>query len=571
MKTSSRFAKTKQSVGIKFLSIVSIVSVLLVFVMLIWNFSVSNEYDNLVYTQKLLINNIDMFEDGSNYLTKEVRSFIATGNEENYNNYMREVNTNKRREKAVATLKQLGMTSEEENIINEILALSDELVPLEEKAMELTRDGQINQAIGYVYSPKYNKNINEMEILTTQLYDLAEARLEKLMSKSGNIIDISLYCTFVSLSFVILFQIFVILYVVRYIIGPVLKIEKGMTEISNGNLNFKLNVEENESEIGILAKAVNTTRDNTNNIIADIGYITGELADGNFTVESENEAAYMGDYRPIIDSLNELKKKQSATLVQIDAAAEEVSIGSEQVSNGAQGTAQGATEQASSIEELSSIIKTVAEKTETNNQSIESANTLAHKAGEEVMLGNEKMHEMVDAIKEISTKSDEIANIIKTIEDIAFQTNILALNAAVEAARAGDAGKGFAVVADEVRNLASKSADAAKNTTVLIQASLDSVQKGTVIADETAEKLRNVVESTNEIVNVIREISAVSEEQSKMSVEISDGINQIASVVQTSSATAEESAAASEELSGQANMMKSLIKQFRLEKQEENA
>ena len=164
----------------------------------------------------------------------------------------------------------------------------------------------------------------------------------------------------------------------------------------------------------------------------------------------------------------------------------------------------------------------------------------------------------------ISAKSDEIGKIIKTIEDIAFQTNILALNAAVEAARAGSAGKGFAVVADEVRNLASKSADAAQNTTVLIEDTVNAVSAGTLIANATAQSLAHVVDEAKEVVDLINEIASASDEQAEYINELMNVLNEIADVVQTNAATSQESADASEELSHQADMLKSLISQFKL-------
>ncbi len=288
-----------------------------------------------------------------------------------------------------------------------------------------------------------------------------------------------------------------------------------------------------------------------------------QIADGNLAFELHCD--YAGEFGKIKSSLENIQGTLVKTFQGIGESANQVAAGSEQVAAGSQMLAQGATEQASSVQELSASITEVAGKIGSNASDASDANTLAGNAEEEMKRGNERMNELITAVKKIEQSSNEIGAIIKTIEDIAFQTNILALNAAVEAARAGEAGKGFAVVADEVRNLAGKSAEAAKNTADLIETSVASVKTGTEIAGRTAESINTAADKVEQTASLISKISSASEQQAGSIKQVQQGLEQISNVVQTNSATAEESAASSEELSGQAQTLKLLIEKFKLD------
>ncbi|MCL2013993.1 MAG: methyl-accepting chemotaxis protein [Oscillospiraceae bacterium] len=263
-------------------------------------------------------------------------------------------------------------------------------------------------------------------------------------------------------------------------------------------------------------------------------------------------------------SLEQMTENLNKAFGEIQSSTGQVSIGSKQVANGAQSLAQGSTQQAAAVEQLSSSIATIAEKTKTNAYMAEKASNLANTIKTNAEKGNHQMGEMTRAVQEINEASQSISKVIKTIDDIAFQTNILALNAAVEAARAGQHGKGFAVVAEEVRNLASKSAEAAKDTGVMIQNSIDKAELGNHIAAETASSLAEIVSGINESNQLIGEIAKSSEDQSTGIAQINTGIDQVAQVIQQNSATAEESAASSEEMSSQANILEDTIAQFKL-------
>jgi methyl-accepting chemotaxis protein len=291
-----------------------------------------------------------------------------------------------------------------------------------------------------------------------------------------------------------------------------------------------------------------------------ISEVLGAVADGDLTVDiqllSGSDTMWLS-LKKMISNLNNMFQE-------ISTASSQVSTGAGQVADGAQALAAGSTQQAASIEELSGSIAEMAEKTQHNAGMADQAARLADVIKSKAEKGSRQMDEMITAVKDINESSHSISKIIKTIDDIAFQTNILALNAAVEAARAGQHGKGFAVVADEVRNLASKSADAANETANMIADSMEKAKLGVNIAGETAASLSEIVSGINESNSFIADIAKASEEQSMNISQINDGIDQVAQVVQQNSATAEESAAASEEMSGQSTMLKQLISQFRL-------
>lgn len=373
--------------------------------------------------------------------------------------------------------------------------------------------------------------------------------------QAWTMIGMSVVAAVVILTFVALF--------VRRMLRPIDGVVKAAKKIADGDLNVELSVE-SQDEIGQLSEVFADMTDNLKEIIDDIKYLLGEMANGNFQIRTKAETRYVGEYAGILAALRGINRNLSATLRQIDESSEQVSSGAEQVSDGAQALSQGATEQAASVEELSATISEISNHIQKTAANAQAANVLVGEVGSGIRQSNEMMSEMTDAMGEITNKSNEIGKIIKTIDDIAFQTNILALNAAVEAARAGTAGKGFAVVADEVRNLAQKSAEAAKSTTVLIEATVSAVQNGTKISDETAKSLQDVVEKTNRVVENIQKIADAADEQSVSIKQVTTGVDQISSVVQTNSATAEESAAASEELSGQAQILKDLISTFKL-------
>ncbi|MGL6105215.1 methyl-accepting chemotaxis protein [Romboutsia sp.] len=359
----------------------------------------------------------------------------------------------------------------------------------------------------------------------------------------------------------ILLGIIIALRITKAIKKPIDEIELAAQRMAEGDFDIEINYE-SQDELGSLSNSMRQMSSKTKEVVYDTAYVLNEIARGTFDVAPQVE--YVGVFEQIENSVIKITKDLSQTMSQINVASEEVEAASEQVASGAQMLSYGSTEQASAIEELSATIIEISEKIQDTAKNASEANNLSLSAEREITEGNKQIKEMVKAMEDISLTSSEIGRIIKTIDDIAFQTNILALNAAVEAARAGSAGKGFAVVADEVRNLAAKSAEAAKNTATLIENSIKAVDNGSNIVDNTAQTLKKIIGTTNQTIVLIDGIAKASEEQASAINQVTLGVSQISEVVQTNSATSEESAAASEELSGQAQMLKSLMEQFKL-------
>ena len=337
-----------------------------------------------------------------------------------------------------------------------------------------------------------------------------------------------------------------------------------MRLLVEGDLDSPVPRVKSNDETGMLARSTQELVEGLRIIINDIDYLLDEMAGQNLNVKTGHEEAYVGSFRNILLSIRNMKGKLSDTMRQINRSADQVSSASDHVSISAQSLSQGAVEQTSSVEELASQIHEISDQARDTARGAQDAREQTHRAGEAVAACNKQMQELMEAMERIRSSSDEIGKIIKTIEDIAFQTNILALNAAVEAARAGSAGKGFAVVADEVRNLAGKSADASKSTSQLIENSAMAVRTGTEIASHTADTLLSIVSSMEDVVSSIDKIAGVSAEQSNAVNQVTEGISQISDVVQNNSATAEKSAAASQELSAEAEGLKKLVDQFTL-------
>ena len=349
------------------------------------------------------------------------------------------------------------------------------------------------------------------------------------------------------------------------ILEPLEQIEKAAEEMSHGNLDIDVTYE-SDDELGKLAQSFRDTVASLKEVVGDIDMLLAEFAKGNFDAKSANVEIYRGNFKEIFNKLEETETGLSETIYNVQESSNQVSVGAEQLAQSAQGLAEGATDQAAALEELTSSINEVAEHVAENTKSTDRVHDQAKEVAIKADSGTAKMRELIESMKHISDTTNDIQAVIGKIESIASQTNLLSLNASIEAARAGEAGRGFAVVAEQIKELAEESAASAEETRIMLTNSLNQVEVGSSVADQTSQFMSEMIEQLDAVVMEVAKIRQVSDQQAESVKQISLAIEQVNGVVEANSATSEQVSATSQELSASAEGLDGMIAGFQIRK-----
>lgn len=505
---------------------------------------------------------LNQYRLGSKALTTAVQSYAVTGNQMYYDDYMRELNTDRNRDIALAGLEANNIKDHEWEGLNEIASLSNNLVPLEEDAMAAVAAGDIESATEFVFGKEYADTIQKINSRTDEVIEEIQERLDT-SKKMFMVIQILCAIAFLA-GFIRLAQqcLRTIHFSQKELLTPIIKVSDQMKLLADGNLHSDFDLKEDDSEVGNMVAAIRFMKDNMAAIIDEISYSLEQMGQGNYIIAVKQN--YVGEYVKIKESLNKIIEDMRATVTTIQDVAREIDSGSAQLAYAADDLATACTGQATEVSDLMMLLTELGDSIEYNEKEAEEAVKIANLASSTLIVGAQKMQELGDAMQDINKCSEQIIAVISAISDIGEEIDLLSLNASIESARAGEAGRGFAVVAEQVKKLAEASQNAVGQTSELIKRTVESVEIGTRISKEAAANMEEVQMGAEETTGRINGIVEKLQSEVESIAHINESIGVVAGIVDNNSATSEETAAVSEQQKAQVESMVDMVSKFKV-------
>jgi len=524
---------------------------------------ISNIMLSSVQTEQFNVSDaLNRFRLASKTMTSNIQSYSVTGDEKYYNAYIKEIEEDKNRDTAVADLKECGINDKEWETLNEIIAISNEMVKSEYEAIELVGKGDLEGAQGKTFSSEYENSFEKINELTDEVIEQIEGRkatTKTIVQVLQIISQVFLAC---ACGYIILVVYRATKFASEELLAPIVKVSKDMEYLAKGDFSTTLDLKEDNSEVGKMVTSIAFMKKNMHEMIVEVSDSLEKMGNGDYTVSIDSE--FVGEFAKIKESFEVITEQMRGTFNTLRQVTEQIDSGSEQLACAAQDLAEGSSDQTTQVAELVTVIDEMARSIESNSIAAKESVALAQNAGKALQEGNKKMDHLKVAISEISDASEQINTIIAAIEDIASQTNLLSLNAAIEAARAGEAGRGFAVVAEQVKKLAEESSVAAGKTTELIETTIEAVNRGIKMTDETVESMMEVMSGAMQATEKMSQIAVMLENDVANVHKVNETIASVSSIVDSNSATSEETAAVSEEQKAQVETMVQMMDFFKV-------